>query len=348
MKQLDYIVVGLGIAGISFCEQLRLAGKSFVAVDDDGPTATSVAAGTINPVVLKHFTPVWQGALFLEAAHKFYKGLESHLSLKLINDRNMARVMASEAEGTTWVKAAGKEALKAFLEPQIQDYAGTAMDVPYGMGTVLQSFRLDPAALRSGYLDWLEKEDALLKEAFDYSKLEKIDGKWTYGDLQANKLVFAEGVGATNNPHFTIDTLILKKGAYMIVEAPELKLDRPLKARFFVIPLGEDRYKVGATFVHGDHSYQPTEQSRKQVSEALDKLLKVPYRIVDHVVGMRPTVKDRRPLLGSLGETDLYFYNGLGTRGLLMAPTLSKWIFDHIENGTPIPEEADINRYALP
>ncbi|GAL70298.1 hypothetical protein [Jejuia pallidilutea] len=33
-KEYDYIIVGLGLAGISFCEQLRANNKTFVVFDD--------------------------------------------------------------------------------------------------------------------------------------------------------------------------------------------------------------------------------------------------------------------------------------------------------------------------
>ncbi|MGB0261074.1 MAG: NAD(P)-binding protein [Flavobacteriaceae bacterium] len=40
--RVDYIVVGLGLAGLAFCEQLRKNNKSFV-VFDHGPTSASTS-----------------------------------------------------------------------------------------------------------------------------------------------------------------------------------------------------------------------------------------------------------------------------------------------------------------
>ena len=42
MKKVDYIVVGLGIAGISFCEELEHHQKSFVAFDSSKDASTKV------------------------------------------------------------------------------------------------------------------------------------------------------------------------------------------------------------------------------------------------------------------------------------------------------------------
>ncbi|MEN8835167.1 MAG: NAD(P)-binding protein, partial [Polaribacter sp.] len=57
--KLDYIIVGLGLAGLAFAEQLIKANKSFVVFEDSSQTSSLVAGGVYNPVILKRFTPVW-------------------------------------------------------------------------------------------------------------------------------------------------------------------------------------------------------------------------------------------------------------------------------------------------
>jgi len=37
--------------------------------------------------------------------------------------------------------------------------------------------------------------------------------------------------------------------------------------------------------------------------------------------------------------------NGLGSRGVLVAPTVAKDLIAHIEDGVPLPTEIDINRF---
>ena len=75
MNELDYIVVGLGIAGISICEQLEKNNKRYVAFDSGNYTSTIVSAGVINPVVLKRFTPVWNAKEHVSTSISFYKKL---------------------------------------------------------------------------------------------------------------------------------------------------------------------------------------------------------------------------------------------------------------------------------
>ena len=74
--KLDYIIVGLGLAGLAFVEQLIKANKSFVVYEDSSQTSSLVAGGVYNPVILKRFTPVWNAKEQLQIALPFYQGLE--------------------------------------------------------------------------------------------------------------------------------------------------------------------------------------------------------------------------------------------------------------------------------
>ena len=42
---IDYILVGLGLAGIAVAEELEERGKSFVVFEDQSQTSSSVAGG---------------------------------------------------------------------------------------------------------------------------------------------------------------------------------------------------------------------------------------------------------------------------------------------------------------
>jgi len=78
----------------------------------------------------------------------------------------------------------------------------------------------------------------------------------------------------------------------------------------------------------------------------LKTMISCDFQVVDQVAGIRPTVKDRRPLLGNTKKyNNIYFFNGLGTRGLSMAPLLSTYLLDYIEKGIDLPREVNINRF---
>ena len=74
-------------------------------------------------------------------------------------------------------------------------------------------------------------------------------------------------------------------------------------------------------------------------------MLRVDYRITNHEASIRPSTFDRRPLIGSHKKLkNLYILNGLGTRGILLAPYMSQCLINNIYKDIPIPNEININR----
>ena len=60
-----------------------------------------------------------------------------------------------------------------------------------------------------------------------------------------------------------------------------------------------NHYKVGATFNHKDKTSIPSKEGKEELIEKLKKVITVPYSIVEQSAGIRPAVKDRRPLVGN-------------------------------------------------
>jgi glycine/D-amino acid oxidase-like deaminating enzyme len=80
----------------------------------------------------------------------------------------------------------------------------------------------------------------------------------------------------------------------------------------------------------------------------IKEILNCNFEIVEHFAGVRPTVKDRRPLLGTHPKhKNFHILNGLGTRGVMLAPAMAIDLFDFIENGKPLDKTIDIKRYAI-
>lgn len=345
MKKLDYIIVGLGIAGVGCCEDLRRRGKSYVVIDQPFQSATRTAGGVVNPVVLKRFTAAWKAKEFLDYATPFYRTLEKQISSNFLNEIDILRVFSSYEEQNQWMVASDKRELSAFLSSEIYQDRSTSWSNMYGYGKVNLGFQINTNQLLSDLTEHLKIRDQYRSEVFNYHDLEIGEDEIRYGDLSARKIIFSEGSDVLNNPFFLKNAIQPKKGEYITVHAPDLKLRSILKGSFFVIPLGNDLYKVGATFAHGDTSLEVTEKGRSQLVSALHKILKVPFEVVDQETAFRPTVKDRKPLVGNLTEhKNIYFLNGLGTRGLLMAPLVAKWLLAYSEEQTPLPDEINLNR----
>jgi len=353
MIKVDYIVVGLGIAGLTFCEQLKKNNKTFVVFDAGKYTSTLVSAGVINPVVLKRFTPVWNAKEHIFLSIKFYNTLSQKLDTHLLTNLPMLRIFKSIEEQNNWMVASDKNELSLFLHPEIINNMNKNINAPFGFGKVNYTSRVYPTQLIKLYKEYLQETNQLRIEKFEYEALKEEGKTIYYKDLTAKKIIFSEGYSAKDNPYFPQnikegnEQLIIKnKGEYIIIKATELKLDAMLKTSLFIIPLGNDLYKVGATYDREDDSVKTTKIAKTEMVLKLTKIINCPFEVVNQVAGIRPTTRDRRPFLGTLNTNEnIVFFNGLGTRGITSAPSLAELLYNHIENGLTLPKEIDIKRH---
>ena len=181
-----------------------------------------------------------------------------------------------------------------------------------------------------------------LEASFEVNKLSVYDDFVSYKNIKAQHIIFCEGIKVVNNSFFSNLGIIGNKGSYITIKCPELKLNKALKTHYFLIPMDEpDVYKFGATYQHQFSEKNYEEESKVHLVQELRTLLDLPFTVLEQQVAIRPTVKDRRPLIGTHKTfRNLHVLNGMGTRGVLMAPTMSRHLYDYIVNGIDIPQEA--------
>lgn len=344
--KVDYIVVGLGLAGIAFVEQLIANKKTFVVFNDDSQRSSLVAGGVYNPVILKRFTPVWNATQQLKIALPFYQNLEEKLGVTLDEKFTTKKVFKSIEDQNNWFAVIDKYQISRYLDDTLdhQNYKGLISD--FALGNVKETGRVDTKKLVDCYSDYLLKTNQLKKESFTYNDLQIHSNKLAYHTIEATKIVFAEGFGLKKNPFFKHLPLTGVKGETITIHAPELTIDFLAKSTVFVLPLGDHYFKVGATFTWTDKTSTPTEEGKQELTEKLQKVITVPYTIKEHTAGVRPTTKDRRPLVGiHENHKNLFILNGLGTRGVMIAPTVAKELFNFIEHKTELDPEINIKRF---
>ncbi len=343
---LDYLIVGLGLAGISFCEQLEENGRSFLVVDDASQQASLVAGGLYNPVILKRFTLAWKAREQLETALPFYSNLEQKLGVQLDYKVPVYRRFASLEEQNLWFEASDKPGLDYFLSTKLVQNSNPAIKAPFGFGEVKYTGRVDTKLLLNSYAKYVNEKNVLDNSRFNFNALEVHDDFVRYKSITAKRLVFAEGFGLKQNPFFGYLPLNGTKGELVTIKAPQLQEKSVIKSSVFIIPLGSYLYRIGATYKWKDKTNRPTQEARTELLEKLATFLDCPYEVVAHAAGIRPTVTDRRPLVGQHPKyPNVYILNGFGSRGVLIAPYASAQLYNFVEDGETIDEEMDILRF---
>lgn len=343
---IDYIIVGSGLAGISFSEIALLNGKNIVVFNNDSQNSSKIAGGLYNPVILKRFSEVWQAQQQLKLMTDFYSNLRSKIENQFDFKIPILRKFFSIEEQNNWFAASDKKTLAPFLSTTLCFYKYEGIDSPCGYGEVLQTGYVDTALLLSKYQDYLSSLNFLRLESFDYEALVVNDESVIYKDMEAKHIVFAEGFGLHANPFFNDLPLDGTKGELFIIKAPDLKLDVIVNTSVFILPLGNDLFKVGATYNWNDKTNLPTEEGKMELIDRIKEIISCEFEIIEHYAGVRPTVRDRRPLVGTHANyKNVHVLNGLGTRGVMLAPAMAKALFENIEEGILLDKEINIKRF---
>lgn len=342
---IDYLIVGNGLAGISFAEIALQHGKSLYVFDNNSQPSSRVAGGLYNPVVLKRFSEVWKAKEQMDCAFPLYHRIQSKLNVVFDFKIPILRKLYSIEEQNNWFQAADKPNLAPFLDPDLVTTSYPALDSPFQYGKVNHTGYLNISLLIEAYANYLKAIDCFCSAEFEYDKIQFLDEGIQYKGLKAKHIIFAEGFGLHANPFFNDLPLDGTKGELLIIKAPDLKLDVVIKSSVFILPLGNDLYKVGATYDWSDKTNLPTETGKQELIAKLTELISCEFEIINHFAGVRPTVKDRRPLVGSHPQQmRLHVLNGLGTRGVMLGPYLANQLFQHIEFNSPLEKEIDIER----
>lgn len=342
----DYFVVGLGLAGTCFAEVLMQNNKKFLVFDNPFEEPSSkVAAGIFNAIILKRFTMVNNAQSQLVLLKRFYPQIEERLKVSFFYELPTYRKLSSIEEQNNFITASDRPLFQDFLSSEIVFIDYKSINATFGYGQMKQTGYVNTRVLIDAYKNFLNTNNFLCEQQFNYDEVIVTKDFVEYQGKRAKHIIFADGFNMRFNPFFKDLPLDGAKGELLIIKAKDLNLDVILKAGKFILPMGNDYYKVGATYDWEDKTNIPTSQAREELLSELKQIITCDFEVVNHLAGVRPTVKDRKPLVGRhYAYFNVYSLNGLGTRGVMLAPYLSEHLFNYIEFGQPLDEDIDINR----
>ena len=159
-------------------------------------------------------------------------------------------------------------------------------------------------------------------------------------------IIFCEGVAIKNNPWFNWIPINPTKGEILTIQTDNLPEDESLNRKCFVLPIGNNTFRIGSTYAWNTYNTFPSEEGKEEISSNYKFISREPFSIVAHNAGIRPTILDRRPVMGAHEKhSNLFVFNGLGAKGYLLAPFLAAEFVAHLLKGSPIDKELRADRF---
>lgn len=342
-----FLIIGQGIAGSLLAYEMYKAGLNFTIVScPDKSKASDVAAGMYNPLVFKRLTKSWMVDEVLPVMTKMYQDLENELGHQFLFPMDIIKPLV-ENETKMWEERIEEGHFSDYIVGLGSNSIGKGIKDFNAYGRVTNSGYVHLEKLLKKMRKFFKSKGLLIDSNFDYKDVGFIDGEITWHGISAETIVFCEGHYATENPFFKNLSFNPTKGEVLEIECKELPEDYIINKNLFVMPVGKHRFKVGSTYDWKNYNEEITIAARTNMLARLDALISLPYTVLNHWAGIRPTVADRRPVLGTHPlHKHVAIFNGLGTKGVMLAPYFAREMVRFLSvNDYPLAKEVDIKRF---
>jgi glycine/D-amino acid oxidase-like deaminating enzyme len=340
-------VVGGGLAGTMLTIRLREQGIQAILIDKEGLSNSSrIAAGLYHGLAFRIMGASWRASEMLDEAERFYAKIQAKFNTQFYYPSPVIRIHQSLDEVRLWQEKQKDPFLKTILAAQLNPGKHAGIRDDYGSGIVQHAGFLDIKVFLKVLHQHLKESEAFVNA--EASAEDFVIGPQSvhFKGEKADKVIFSEGYLNALNPWFKNLPMNPAKGDVFILRSSDLKQEI-VNGGVYLVPLGGDYFKAGASFTWDYKNDKPDKAGYDDLMNKLTKLISAPFTVENHLAGIRPTVSDRRPLVGFDPQIQTVgIFNGLGTRGVMLSPLIAKEMAEYCAGTrTELPLEYSVNRF---
>jgi glycine/D-amino acid oxidase-like deaminating enzyme len=343
--QVDFLIVGQGLAGSLLAKALLRRGRSVHVVDDRWKSSSSqVAAGLMTPLTGRRFT------LTKDYPELFASAQARLTELDVFRPIQVYRMFVDEEQRAKGLKRTECTSCQPFIArvTSVRGELDAGLTDAFG-GALMNGAWVDLPKLMSDVRAELAAAGSLTEACFDPADAVADAEGVSWRDIRAGALVYCDGYKSAQRGPFTYLPWQPAKG-----EALTLRSDVPgkpfiLNREGWALPLGQGVWRTGTNW-QWDQLDETVNEAQKQ------KLIgrfrgyfgrDVAVEVTAHIAGVRPCTSDNHPLMGShptLPRTHLF--NGLGPRGTVWAPAMADEMAAYLSEGRALRPECNLSRFA--
>lgn len=343
----DFLIIGQGIAGTFLTFEMEKAGLPFMVIDDpEGGSSSKIASGIINPVTGRRIVETWMIDELLSTAVTAYREIEAVLGERFFGETSVFDFFPTAQMRLAFLERI-RDGSRFLYLPANENDLQDVLNYELGYGIVKPAYLVDLAGLISAYRLWLLNAGKILEERFEAERLNVADDKVIYGDIEASRIIFCDGISGSGNSFFKNLPFAPNKGEALVVEIPGLARTSIFKKGISVVPWQHGLFWVGSSHEWNFEREGPTQIFRERTLAQLKSFCRLPFTVVDHLAGVRPATLERRPFVGFHPKyLQVGIFNGLGTKGCSLAPFLARQWVRTLAFGEPLMAEADVRRFS--
>ena len=311
-------------------------------------SSSMISAGIINPVTGKRFAVMQEFDGYFDVAQDVYRELEAQFNKQFFQPMNILRIFQNSDERDHWLRKVEQNIGQQYCyDNYLPDSFQNTIKDEWGSVMITQSGFCHTARLLNTLRDYFLAKEILSFEKFEYSVLKVHSDHVIFKGDRFDAVVFCEGYKAQWNPWFDWVPYNSVKGEILKLQLDSADLPQAIINRGkWIAPVKTDQWMAGASYIWEQLNCDPTTEGRDQIVSGIQNMVQRELTVLEHKAGVRPVIDDQRVVLGRHPElASLCIFNGLGSKGFLVAPTFAQQLAKHLTASVPIQAVYDVKRF---
>lgn len=340
MKQVDYIIAGQGIAGSLLAWFLLQRGQKLLVIDpmpDD--SSSRISGGMIHPVTGRRIVKTWMADILLPFARNTYVAIEDKLAERFFEDYPVLEIYHDIQHRNDWAGRSADDGMDRYVKDECPPNAiPEGIIAPFGGRWVVNGGWVQTPRFLDAIRRYLAGKNSLLQDRTHFGEVEKIAGGIQWKGYTAKAFIDCTGISLLHTAPGAGLPFNPCKGELLHINAEGLPKNLIIHSNIKIIPTGGNGYYCGATYDYTRIDTDCTDEGRAKLEAAIQKLTALPFSTRRHQAGIRPSTTDRKPIIGChQSNENYYFFNGLGSKGILLGPWHAQLLTKHLLDGDALP-----------
>ena len=342
--QVDFLIVGQGLAGSLLAKALLRRGRTVHVVDDRWKSSSSqVAAGLMTPLTGRRFT------LTKDYPELFATAKAKLTELGVFRPIQVYRMFVDDEQRAKGLKRTECRSCQPFIESvtAAQGELDVSLTDTFG-GALMNGAWVDLPKLLTDVRAELLVAGSLTEVTFDPADVVADAEGVTWHQIQAGAIIYCDGYKSAQRGPFTYLPWQPSKGEALTLRASVVDKPFILNREGWALPLGQGVWRIGANWQWNQLDETPTEPQKEKFIQRFRGYFAeaVQVDVTAHVAGVRPCTSDNHPFMGTHPQQPrTHLFSGLGPRGTVWAPLMADEMAAYLCEGRALRKECDLARF---
>ncbi len=342
--QVDFLIVGQGLAGSLLAKELLRRGRTVHVVDDCWKSSSSqVAAGLMTPLTGRRFT------LTKEYPELFATAQSCLTELGVFRPIQVYRMFVDEEQRSKGLKRTECKSCQPFIArgTSARGEFDAGLTDEFG-GALMNGAWVDLPKLMSDVRAELLATGSLSEATFSPDDTVISTEGVTWRQIRAGAIVYCDGYKSAQRGPFKYLPWQPAKGEALTIRSDVADKLFILNREGWALPLGQGVWRTGTNWQWDQLDETPTEPQKEKLIRRFRSYFdqEISVEVTAHIAGVRPCTSDNHPFMGTHPtQPKTHLFSGLGPRGTVWAPAMADEMAGYLCEGRALRKECDLARF---